>query len=312
MSENSAQGQLLSQRTVSTDRIAELHQSSFPNSPFILPSPSVRPNINAPVVEQLQPTCPSFPIISGEHHLVDDKGGRLEFQPNSEARDKPCYPDLRLANRLESLLPGEVSLGSMVLPREDASHQPLRTESDFLWSEVICLSQNASLGADGQHHYNSLRQQIWRHSLPSPVPTGNSTSDIYNAASNHSDCGVYPGEREYNCRRSIPPIELTPTRMTSLSESFRSSPVPHPGIPAHEPFRISPEQPVGEICELASRPGGLGSERLRIGMEGPENTIHVPPANSHRPDSVQVDKGEDYNSDHCNPILAEQALVARP
>ena len=89
VSENSAQGQLLSQRTVSTDRIAELHQSSYPNSPFILPSPSVRPNINAPVVEQLQPTCPSFPIISGEHHLVDDKGGRLEFQPNSEARDKP-------------------------------------------------------------------------------------------------------------------------------------------------------------------------------------------------------------------------------
>ena len=90
--------------------------------------------------------------------------------------------------------------------------------------------------------------------------------------------------------------------MASLSESFRSNPVPHPGIPARGPFCISPEQPVGEICELASRPRGLGSECLRIEMEGPGNTIHVPPANSHRPDSVQVDKGEDYNNDHCNPF----------
>ena len=28
--------------------------------------------------------------------------------------------------------------------------------------------------------------------------------------------------------------------------------------------------------------------------------------------SAGVDKGKDYNSDHCNPILAKQALVAPP
>ena len=67
------QRELLSQRTLSTDWIAQFHEGSHPSSSFVLPSPPIRLNINNPSTQQLQSESTALSSLSSQSDLVDDE-----------------------------------------------------------------------------------------------------------------------------------------------------------------------------------------------------------------------------------------------
>ena len=50
---------------------AKLHESSDPGRPLVLPSSSVRLNIDTPTTGRLQPEYHALPVLPGEHRMVD-------------------------------------------------------------------------------------------------------------------------------------------------------------------------------------------------------------------------------------------------
>ena len=123
----------------------------------------------------------------------------------------------------------------------------------------------------------SVHKQIWRHPFTLPVPAGNTTLDLHDAASDSADCRVYLSETKHDRRRLIPPAEPTPTRVAALPIHFQRNPPSNPNLPKHRLVCLSPKQADKQIRQLASGHGGLGSERLCIEMAGPGILYMFPP-----------------------------------